>query len=253
MGGRRVLVTDLDGTVLGDDAALGRFREWAAGNRADHRLIYASGRHVASILGVVREETLPLPDAVISSVGTEIHDAEGRPWPGWLERFAGWHAERVRELLRPFRWLDPQPEEHQTWLKASYVARGLGQQDLALIRQTLVDAGLVPAIVYSSGVDLDILPGAAGKGRAARFLTDGWGVSPRDVLAFGDSGNDAELLGVGYRGTMVGNALPELDRLVAADVYRSPAAFADGILDGIRYWSGAAALAAAAAPTAHHR
>jgi sucrose-6F-phosphate phosphohydrolase len=247
MGGDRVLVTDLDGTLLGDDAALDRFRMWVAANRAEHRLIYASGRHVASIREIVRGEALPSPDAVISSVGTEIHDPEGHPWPGWLERFAGWHAERARLVLSPLRWLDLQPEAHQTWLKASYTARGLGREDLALIRRMLVDAGIVPTIVYSSGIDLDILPGAAGKGRAARFVTDGWGVSARDVLAFGDSGNDAELLRVGYRGTMVGNALPELDRLAAPDVYRSPAAFADGVLDGIRHWSGRAEMAPAVA------
>ncbi len=250
MGGYSVLVTDLDGTVLGDDAALDRFRTWVVDNRADHRLIYATGRHVASILGIVREGALPSPDAVVSSVGTEIHDPDGHPWPGWLERFDGWHAEHARRVLSPLRWLDPQPEEHQTWLKASYTARGLSKDDLAFIRRTLVDAGLVPTLVYSSGTDLDILPAAAGKGRAARFVTDGWDVPPRDVLAFGDTGNDAQLLAVGYRGTMVGNALPELDRVAAPDVYRSPAAFADGVLDGIRHWSARAEMVPAAA-TSH--
>ena len=37
----------------------------------------------------------------------------------------------------------------------------------------------------------------------------------------------------------------ELDRLAAPDVYRSPAAFADGVLDGIRHWSGRAEMAPA--------
>ena len=91
--------------------------------------------------------------------------------------------------------------------------------------------------MYSGGVDLDILPSAAGKGRAARFLAESWAIATDDVLAFGDSGNDAELLGSGFRGTAVANAFPELLAATDPDVYRSPKPFADGVLDGIRHWS----------------
>jgi hydroxymethylpyrimidine pyrophosphatase-like HAD family hydrolase len=63
-------------------------------------------------------------------------------------------------------------------------------------------------------------------------------IQPADVLVFGDSGNDLELRGQGFRGTIVANALPELRDAVGRDVYHSPRPFADGVLDGIAYWSG---------------
>ena len=236
MGRRRLLVTDLDGTLVGDDAALDRFRTWVAGSRSEHRLVYATGRHRPSLVALMEEAALPRPDALVSAVGTEIHDAEGRPWPGWTDRFAGWHAERVRQIVRGLPWLEPQVDACQSWLKASYTVTRIADADLGLIRRMLRDAGIVATLTYSGGENLDVLPAAAGKGRAARFLADGWGIPPSDVLAFGDSGNDAEMLNAGFRGTIVANALPELRDAVGSEVYRSPAAFADGVLDGIRHW-----------------
>jgi sucrose-6F-phosphate phosphohydrolase len=237
MGARRVLVTDLDGTLLGDDHALARFRDWFAPSRADHRLVYASGRHLESVRSLVDAGILPEPDAVISGVGVEIHDGSGRSWPGWTERFDGWDADGVRRALRPLTWLEPQADEFQSPLKASYEVTGLSAAERAAILQALRDAGIEATLVYSGDRFVDILPPCAGKGRAAGFLAEGWGISADHVLAFGDSGNDAELLTSGFRGTIVANALPELSRAVGSDVYRSPEPYADGVLDGIRYWS----------------
>jgi sucrose-6F-phosphate phosphohydrolase len=237
VGRRRLVVTDLDGTLLGDDAALGRFRQWIAADRDKHLLVYATGRHRASYRSVLADCALPRPDAVVTAVGTEIDDEAGHPWPAWSSRFDGWHADRVRAALRPVRWLELQEDAHQSPLKASYRVPGIGRDDLALVRRLLSDAGIVANIVHSGGVNLDILPPLAGKGLATRFLADGWGIPPTDVLAFGDSGNDAEMLAAGFRGTIVANALPELRLVVDANVYQSQRAFADGILDGIRYWA----------------
>ncbi len=237
MDAPRVVVADLDGTLLGDDAALARFRSWLAPRRAEHRLIYASGRSLASVQGLVQAGSLPQPDAVISNVGVEIWDAAGRPWPGWSERFDGWQADRVREALRPLTWLEPQAEIFQSRLKASYHVRAMTSTHRSDIERTLGHAGLRATLVYSGGIYLDLLPPQAGKGVAARFLAREWAIPATDVLAFGDSGNDAELLTSGFRGTVVANALPELRDAVGDDVYWSPKAYADGVLDGIRFWS----------------
>jgi sucrose-6F-phosphate phosphohydrolase len=234
---RYLLATDLDGTVLGDTHAVDRFRSWFAERQASWRLVYATGRSLASALQAAADAALPRPDAIISGAGTEIHDAAGHPWPDWFVRFDGWDARRVRDTLRRFRWLESQPDVNQTRLKASYAVRGLTSADLAVIRRTLTDSGLEALIVYSSSTDLDVLPPSAGKGRATRVLAERWGIPDERVLAFGDSGNDIELLSAGFRGTMVANALPELPGAVPSDVYRSPLRFADGILDGVRHWT----------------
>lgn len=242
MGARRLLVSDLDGTLIGDRAALDRFSRWLEPQRSRYAVVYASGRHRPSIESAVLDEGLPRPDAMISAVGTEIHDGDGHPWPGWLEQFEPTHGEpthgeRVRGALREQRWLEPQPLEYQSDLKSSYEVLGLSDRDRATIRRALADAGIQATIVYSGGRHLDLIPAGSGKGRAARFLAEAWGIADGGVLAFGDSGNDLDLLGAGFRATIVANALPELVSAAPADAYRSPRPFADGVLDGIRFWS----------------
>ncbi len=239
MGAGRLLVADLDGTLLGDDGALVDFGAWLAPRRAEHRLVYASGRLLPSVRAAIRQTPLPRPDATITGVGTEVHDADGRPWPGWLQRLGDWDAAPARRALEPVSWLWPQEAVHQTRFKASYDVPGLGADARAELERRLHDAGIAAALVYSGDLHLDILPPAAGKGRAASFLADAWSIASEDVLAFGDLGNDLELLSSGFRGTIVANALPELRLAVGADVYRSPRPYAAGVLDGIRHWTSA--------------
>ena len=233
----RLLVADLDGTLLGDDAALLRFAGWLRGRRDRFRLVYASGRHRDSIMNVVAASELPEPDAMISAVGTEIHDPAGLPWPGWLERFNGWSGDGVRQALRSFPEVRTQPAWAQTARKASFDVPDLGPTDLDAIRGALAAARLPSTLVYSCDLYLDVLPDVGGKGHAARFLADAWRIPPEDVLVFGDSGNDLQMFQQGFRGTIVANALPELRRAVGPDVYRSPLPYAGGVLDGVRHWS----------------
>lgn len=237
MGPDRILVADIDGTLVGDDAALERFAAWHAQDRWRHRLVYASGRHRHSLQQLIDGTALPVPDAIITAVGTEIHDRDGRRWPGWAERFDGYDAEVIRRALRALDWLAPQSDDAQTRLKASYDVPDLAEAQIAEIRASLVSTGKDTRLVYSGGLCLDILPSAAGKGKAARFLADAWGAQPDSVLVFGDTGNDLDLFDCGFRGTLVGNALPELTEAVDEQAYRSPFPYAAGVLDGIRHWS----------------
>ncbi len=164
MDARRILVSDLDGTLLGDDGALRRFRDWLGDRRDGYRVVYASGRRIESVLGLVEEGTLPAADAVISSVGTEVFDGVGGVWAGWGDGFEEWDADLVRETLRPLRWLEPQPDADQSPRKASYDVWGLTPSDQATIRQKLAEAGLVVELVYSGGRYLDLLPDTCRQG-----------------------------------------------------------------------------------------
>jgi sucrose-phosphate synthase len=234
---RRVIVTDVDGTLTGDDDALGAFADWLASRRDRHLLVYASGRSRSSLVGMLQAAGAPEADAMISSVGTEIHLGDGRPLPGWGERFDGWDAGRVHRALAGLTWLERQAAAAQTDLKASYDAGELAPADIEVVRACLTAAAIDATIVYSANRHLDVIPEGAGKGIAARELARAWAIPPDRVLVFGDSGNDAGLYLEGFLGTIVGNALPELRRAVGSAAYRSPFAYAGGILDGIRHWS----------------
>jgi sucrose-6F-phosphate phosphohydrolase len=242
MVARRLLVSDLDGTLLGDAAALARFARWLDQMRDSTVVAYASGRRFDSVRAAVDDEGLPEPDVVISSVGTEIHDGAGRPWPHWLEGLDQGHGDRARTALRGEPGLTLQAAEHQTPLKASFDAPGLGAAGLTRVRATLEAAAIGAVVMYSDDRFLDVLPRAAGKGPATRFVAAALGIDDEDVLTFGDSGNDLDMLGAGFRGTIVANARPELLAEAPRGVYRSPRAFADGVLDGIRHWAEQAAV-----------
>jgi mannosylfructose-6-phosphate phosphatase len=200
---------------LGDDAALAQFAGWIAARRRDWRLVYASGRFVASVLESVAQTDLPEPDAVIGGVGSEICLMPGRePLAAWQRELDhGWDAARVRSALEGFDTLALQPEEFLSAYKVSYYAIDANCQLLNEIDAALAAAGVRAKVIYSSRRDLDVLPAAADKGAAA-----------------------ASLFRPEFRGVVVANAHEELKALTGPRVYLASQPYAAGVVEGLEHW-----------------
>jgi mannosylfructose-6-phosphate phosphatase len=233
-----MLVSDLDGTLLGHDDALERFSNWWQRRRPALRLVYTSGRSYASVLNSLTSSLSPRPDAIISSVGTNVRlFPSGLPLLDWSARWwASWNASRVHRILAEFHELQPQSAENQTEFKVSYYLHGGSPATIARIRGKLAEARIHAELIYSHGSCLDIVPAGMNKGGAAEFLARRWEIPREQVLACGDSGNDSSLFLQGFRSIVVSNAQPELASLRLPTIYFARGSHADGVLEGLAHW-----------------
>jgi len=238
-----LLITDLDNTLVGDPATLGTLNEHLEQHRQTHgtRIVYATGRSRPLYDQLQTEANLLTPDVLILSVGTVIYyQGQAEPDPTWSARLAqGWDPQKVRAIAAQFPDLQSQPDIEQGTFKASYhLAPGAATRVLPELEAKLAAAGLDVRLIYSSSVDLDILPRQGNKGTATDFVRQHLGLVGDRTVVSGDSGNDIPLFesSAAY-GVIVGNARPELLAWHTANPspqrHLAQAPCAGGILEGL--------------------
>jgi sucrose-6F-phosphate phosphohydrolase len=238
LGSRSLLITDLDGTLLGDDAALERFAACHESVAESVKLVYSSGRLIESMRQSVAETALPEPVAMIGGVGTEIClSNDMASLADWPPKSEAWNVARIRRILSAAAPpLELQPDEFQSEFKLSFFARDFTSDDLAAVDRLLDQAGAAARVVYSSNRDLDVLPAGVDKGSAAVEIVRRLGYSRSEAIVSGDSGNDLSMFSHGIRGIVVANAHAELKQLDGDHVYHASAAMAAGVLEGLEFW-----------------
>ncbi|MEY4360183.1 MAG: hypothetical protein RLZZ631_1669 [Cyanobacteriota bacterium] len=235
-----VLVTDLDGTLLGGSTPeRRRFYRWLAEQRERVLHVFCTGRDLGSIARVLQEDEpigLAAPHLVIGDVGCTV--ACGRsllPVPLVVDpieaRWAGME-ERLLPLLQGQPGLTSQPIHSERRL-AYYV-------DVEVF-----DHGLVP-LLEAHGVDcllsdnryLDLLPAGVNKGSTLLALLAALELDHAHVVTAGDTLNDLAMFETGLKGVMVANAeaalLEHLPRLES--VYLAQAEGCAGIAEGLRHF-----------------
>ncbi len=241
--GRRWLVSDIDLTLIDEDDDYDEtaLQDLAAVlERHDIAFALSSGRNLEQVKQALERHALPRPDVLICAVGSEIYYGakaiEDRGFAHYLSH--GWKPEEIRRALTELAGLRLQEDHAQRRFKVSwYIEEGTDPEQMrARIKGALDDAGLHATVILSHGVFVDVLPARASKGKAIRFLARKWGVRRSDIAVAGDSGNDEEMLTGPYRGIVVANHAPELDRLRGQRrLYFAEAALARGVLEGLEH------------------
>ncbi len=241
-----LIVTDLDNTLVGDDAALKELNQPLSEHRQEHgtRIVYATGRSRDLYNILTTEKTLLPPDALVAAVGTEIYlKGDDTPDAEWEKKMSHkWDRDLVVASAAHFADLVPQSDTEQRPFKVSYyITEEAAEEVLPRLEALLFERGINAQLIYSGGKDLDILPCSGDKGLAMQFLRQRWGINATRTVVCGDSGNDISMFSMGEeRGIIVGNAQPELrlwcDINPADYRYIAKAACAGGILEGLKYF-----------------
>lgn len=237
----RLVVSDIDNTLLGDAEGLRAFlrRLEESGERVGFGV--ATGRHLESTMEVLWEWGVPVPDIMICAVGSELYYgpeccAQDKTWRQHIDH--RWHPEAVEAVMRGVPGLTPQPPENQGPFKRSYyfdVKKGFpGFREL---RRRMRLKGVRARMIHSHGEYIDFLPLRASKGQAIRHLCLRWGMPLERVLVAGDSGNDKQMLQGSTKGVVVGNHSRELKTLRPGDnLYFAQGRHAWGIMEGMDHY-----------------
>ncbi len=232
-------ITDIDNTLLGDRKGQEALVAWLKANAGFNIFGIATGRPLESAIDILRKNRMPIPDVLITSVGSEIHyGLRGTPDIGWANHIRHlWRREDVLHVMKEVPGIRLQSAENQREFKLSYLVNTQKMPPVEEIHQLLRQHHLHAQVIYSHGEFLDLLPIRASKGHAIRYLSYKWGLPLSNFLVSGDSGNDIEMLVGDTMAVVVGNHSPELTHLkVITQIYFALAHHAHGILEGMQHY-----------------
>lgn len=226
-----ILATDLDGTLVGNTLAMKELFHYFNKQYSKLKLIYVTGRHLQSAKQLMEKIELPTPDILICDVGSTIYvkSATGgftkdKEWEQIIA--ANWSSDVVLNVAQElgFSLQSGIPFTHRVSLHVT------NEQEVKRLCQRLTQSDIASKVIYSSGKDLDILPEKSGKGNALTYALQKYYAHIKSVLVAGNSGNDLEMLCLGYPSVIVGNADPELQEIRNTPLlYKARAHYASGI------------------------
>ncbi len=235
----RLLITKADETLTADSDALEVFlhRLRKAGNKVGFGV--ATGRRLTDVLITLRKHSIPLPDILITSAGTEIYYGKTLVLdPIWQTHIDfRWKPDAIREAMAELDGVSLQTEEHQARFKISYMLdedSGLSKQQ---VQRHLRSRGLKANIIMSFGKFLDVLPIRASTGLAIRHIMLKWDLMASDILAVGTSGNEEQMLSGDTLGVVVGHFSPEIKFLEGRPrIFFTTKPHGWGLLEGIEHY-----------------
>jgi sucrose-phosphate synthase len=235
----RVLICDLDNTLVGDEESLKKLLVLLRDAGSKVAFGIATGRQLDSTLKVLRDWQVPLPDFLITSVGTEIrYGPQLILDTAWQQHNDyRWTPQAIRVAMRALPGVKLQARDEQGTHKISYVVDNRKAPPVRDISRHLRKQNLHVNIIYSHEAYLDIVPVRASKGGAVRHVSVKWGIPVESMLVVGDAGNDEDMLSGNTLGVVVSNHSPELAKLRGRErIYFAAGHHAWGILEAIEHY-----------------
>ena len=238
-----LLITDLDNTLVGDDLATKKLNQYLCTYRQNHVLVYATGRSYASAQQLRQERQLLEPNYWVTGVGTEIY-SQATLDLNWANKIdTGWERDAFAALVnKHFPEFKPQiATEHNLWKLSFHLNEtnnSISKLQIDKLANNLQKMKLNAQVVFSSNVDVDILPVNANKGKAIKYIQTELGIANHKTLVCGDSGNDISMFQQQTFGVIVNNAQSELIEWYKANAderhYFANNSYANGILEALQ-------------------
>jgi sucrose-phosphate synthase len=238
----RLVVTDLDKTLLSNTKGLQDFLQLIRCYRKACAFGIATARSLGSVLAVLKKYDIPKPDILICSLGTEIYYSQeltlSTDWSKHVEH--NWNPKTIHRILDNLAGLQGQADSEQSRFKISYdllsTAEGVlsRQEIMSLLRKEEQTVN----VFLSAGQKLDIVPSRASKGLALRYVAAIWGIPMENILVAGGAGTDEDMMSGNTRAVVVSNRRHEpLEQPPDPQhIYFARQANAAGILEAIEHY-----------------
>ena len=233
----RALFSDLDQNLLGNPEALTPFIRALQANRKSVLFGIATGRRHDSAMKVMKKNKIPMPDVLITGLGTEIHynpnQVEDAAWKLHIDHL--WNPRIIRRCLKDLPGMKLQPKLEQSGFKISYYIDPHIAPAIQDINKLLHQEGQAANVVLSFGQYLDIIPVRASKGLALRWVAESHDIPLERILAAGGSGADEDMMRGNMLAVVVANRHnEELSDLVhVEEIFFASRPYAEGILEAI--------------------
>lgn len=235
------LISDIDGTLTGNEFGIRKFNEFIKGIRDQIFLIYATGRNYNDYNKVMIQEGIILPDAFILNVGADIYIKKQGAFIqdfNWYKEIDDglWNGDKIKNILQNINGLKPQEYFHKYKI-SFYVDEFEAENIIKNVALTLKSNNIKAKIIFSHNIFLDILPEKCDKAKAAKYVLKLFKLSEDLTVVAGDSENDIDLFWEFKNGIIVSNATQTfLNTIQNKGFYIASSSYAEGVLEGLKYY-----------------
>jgi sucrose-phosphate synthase len=236
----RALVVELDHALLGDPEGLEAFVALLRQKRRHVGFGIATGRGLEGALRLLRQNGVPLPDVLITGMGTELYYTPQLMadifWNQHIDH--QWNPKALRRILGGLPGLQLRPKSEQLRFKLTYEIDPAQAPSVEEINRLLRQQDEAVNLFSSSDRRLDVTPARASKGFALRYFADHWGIALERILVAGSSASDEDMMrGNPLSAVIAGPHAGELSYLAEVErVYFSKGRHARGIAEAIDHY-----------------